>query len=139
MAHEDLARHEDVEGSSDRTFGLVFAAFFAVVALLPLWRHASPRWWALLLGAGFAVIALTMPAWLAPLNRAWMQLGLLIGKVVSPIALGLVFFAVLTPTAMLMRWRGKDPLRLRRMPEAPSYWQSRTPPGPPPQSMTNQF
>ncbi|HJV60073.1 MAG TPA: SxtJ family membrane protein [Albitalea sp.] len=128
-----------MEGSSDRTFGLVFAAFFIVVALLPLLRHAPARTWAVLLAVAFAALALIKPVLLAPLNRAWMRLGLLIGKVVSPIALGIVFFGVLTPTAALMRWRGQDPLRLRRAPGDKSYWQPRTPPGPPPRSMTNQF
>ena len=68
-----------------------------------------------------------------------MKFGLLLGKIVSPIALGIVFFGVLTPVAALTRIRGKDPLRLLRGKAAESYWVPRTPPGPPPGSMTHQF
>jgi hypothetical protein len=139
MAHEDLLRDTPLEGSSDRTFGFVFAAFFLIIAAWPLLRGVPMRWWAFAIALVFAAVAIAQPARLAPLNRAWMRLGVLLGKVISPIALGIVFFGVLTPTAVLMRWRGKDPLRLARAPSAPSYWLPREPPGPPPQSMTHQF
>jgi hypothetical protein len=139
MAHEDFLRDTPMEASSDRTFGLVFAAFFLILATWPLLRGVPMRWWAFAVALAFAAVALALPARLAPLNRLWMRLGLLLGKVVSPVALGIVFFGVLTPTAVLMRWRGKDPLRLARAPTSPTYWVLREPPGPAPQSMTNQF
>jgi hypothetical protein len=139
MAHEDLSREEHVEGSSDRVFGLVFAGVFLVIAGWPLIHGASPRWWALGVSAAFGVVAWVRPVWLARLNRLWMKLGILLGKVVSPIALGILFYGVITPIGAVVRLTGKDPLRLKRDPAADSYWIARNPPGPPPDSMTNQF
>lgn len=139
MAHENLIREEHVEGSSDRTFGLVMAAAFVVVACWPLLSRAGVRWWAIAIAAVFAVLSLARPALLSGLNRQWMKLGLLLGKIVSPIALGVLFYAVLTPMGFVIRALGKDPLKLKFDPAAESYWQRRTPPGPPPDSMTNQF
>jgi Saxitoxin biosynthesis operon protein SxtJ len=139
MAHEDLTREQHVEGSSDRTFGLVFAGLFLLIALGPL-RHAHPpRWWALGVAAVFALIALLKPSLLTPLNRLWIKLGVLLGKVVSPIALGVLFYGILTPLGLVIRLSGKDPLRLKLDRNAESYWIVRKPPGPPPDSMTHQF
>ena len=139
MAHEDLSRDQVVEGSSDRSFGLVFAAVFLVIAGWPLFYGETPRWWALGIAGGFAAVAIWKPAILGTLNRLWIKFGLLLGKIVSPIALGLLFYCVVAPIGMLMRLTGKDPLRLRLDAGADSYWIPRKPPGPPPDSMTNQF
>jgi hypothetical protein len=139
MAHEDLTREQYVEGSSDRNFGLVFAAVFLLVALGPLRHGHTPRWWALAVAGVFALLALVRPKLLSRLNRLWMRLGILLGKVVSPVALGILFYGVLTPLAAVIRLSGKDPLRLKLDPATSSYWIVRKPPGPPPDSMTNQF
>lgn len=139
MTHEDFSRQEDIKPSSDRSFGLVIAAFFLIIAFWPL-IHAEPvRWWALGVAAIFAALTLLWTAALAPLNKLWMKLGVLLYRVVNPIVLGLLFYVTVTPIALLMRMLGKDPLRLRRDPDAPSYWIDRTPPGPTPESMKNQF
>jgi len=139
MAHEDLSREQQVEGSSDRSFGLVFAVVFLLIALWPLVNGAAPRWWAAGVGAFFALVSVIRPTLLAGLNRLWIKVGIVLGKVVSPIALGILFYAVLVPIGVAMRLVGKDPLRLKREPSAASYWIPRQPPGPPPDSMTNQF
>ena len=139
MPHENLSREEHVEGSSDRTFGLVFAGFFAIIAAWPLIASGAPRWWAAGTAAAFALVALAAPRVLAPLNRWWMKLGLLLGRIVSPIALGILFYGVFTPIGGLMRLAGKDPLKLRRDPQAASYWTVRQPPGPRRDSMNQQF
>ena len=139
MAHEDLTRDQHVEGSPDRTFGLVIAGAFLVIAAWPLFHAESPRWWALVVSAIFSGTALLKPVLLSRLNRLWMKLGVLLGKVISPIALGVLFYCVLTPVGALMRLTGKDPLRLKLDADADSYWITREPPGPPPDSMTNQF
>ena len=139
MAHEDLTREQEVEGSSDRSFGVVFAVVFLLIAAWPLWHGESPRWWALVGSALFAVVALMKPALLAGLNRQWLKLGMLLGKIISPIALGLLFYGVVTPIGVVLRLAGKDPLRLKFDRGAGSYWIRREPPGPSPDSMTNQF
>ena len=137
--HEDLSRDQHVEGSSDRSFGLVFAAAFAVIGAWPLLGGAAPRWWAFAIGAGFGAVALAKPALLSGLNRQWLKLGLLLGRIVSPVALAVLYYAVFVPVGLVMRAAGSDPLRLKREPAAASYWRRREPPGPPPDSMTNQF
>jgi len=139
MAHEDLSRDQEIEGSSDRSFGLVFTAVFLLIAIWPLFYRESPRWWAVALATVFAIIATWKPALLAGLNRLWLKLGLLLGKIVSPIALGILFYGVVAPIGLVMRLTGKDPLRLKLDSGANSYWILRKPPGPPPDSMTNQF
>lgn len=139
MAHEDLTREEHVEGSSDRSFGFVFAVVFVVIALWPLWHGGGLRWWSLGVAGALVVIAIAVPRILAVPNRLWLKLGLLLGKIVSPIALGVLFYLVFMPIGMLMRLFGKDPLKLRRDAAATTYWVDREPPGPPPTSMTNQF
>jgi hypothetical protein len=141
LAHEDYRRDEKIKGSSNRSFGLVIGAFLALVALAPLVREqAGPvRWWALAVAAAFVSSAFFWPAPLAPLNRLWTKLGLLLFRIVSPIVMALLFFGTVTPIGFLMRRAGKDPLRLRRDPAAKSYWIERDPPGPAPDTMTRQF
>jgi hypothetical protein len=139
VAHEDLSRHQQVEGSSDRSFGLVFAVVFLVIACWPLLYREMPRWWAVAVAVVFALFAFWKPSLLAGLNRQWIKLGLLLGKIVSPVALGILFYGVVAPIGLVMRLAGKDPLRLKLDSGASSYWIPRKPPGPPPDSMTNQF
>jgi saxitoxin biosynthesis operon SxtJ-like protein len=127
------------DGGSDRNFGLLFCGAFIVIGLWPLWHHHSIRWWALGLGLVFGVVGLAAPAVLAPLKRAWMKFGSLLGKVVSPIVMAVLLYIVVTPVGLLQRLFGRDPLLLARDPEAKTYWQFRNPPGPAPDSMTDQF
>ena len=137
--HEDLGRRQEGKGSSDRAFGIVIGFFFLLVALSPLRSHHPTRWWALVLSGFFVVFGLLKPAWLSPLNRYWTKLGVLMGRIVGPVVTAVLFYSVVTPTALLFRLFGKDPLRIRLDPSALSYWIERTPPGPAPQTMTNQF
>jgi hypothetical protein len=137
--HEDFSRGDHVKAGSDRGFGIVFAGFFALVSALSWWRGHNAWHWTLPLAALFLVIAYTYPKVLAPLNILWMKFGLLLHKIVTPVVLGLLFFVTITPIGLLARACGKDFLRLRLDRGAKSYWIERTPPGPPPQSMKNQF
>ena len=136
---DGLDRQHETEGSSDRAFGLVFALFFAFVAIGPIRHHGPIRGWALIVGGGFFVLAITAPYVLAPLNRLWIKLGLAIGQITTPIILFLLLLLVFTPVGFMMRQFGLDPLMLRRDPERKSYWNSRTPPGPLPETMIDQF
>lgn len=137
--HENVARDEEIRGSSDRSFGFTFAGFFLLVGLWPLVRHAPIRTWAVALGAGFLLVALARPGLLAPLNRLWLRVGLLLHRVVNPIVMGVMFYGVITPIGFVMQRSGRDPLRKRVDPDARSYWIERRPPGPAPDTMSNQF
>ena len=139
MGHESYERHEEIKGSSDRTLGLVFAAVFAIIGIVPWFTQGSPRVWAVIVAVAFAVVALVVPRALAPLNWFWTRLGLVLHKIVSPVVLGIMFFLVISPMGVIMRWMGKDPLRLQLDKKMLSYWLDRTPPGPKPDSLPNQF
>lgn len=139
MIHEDLTRDEHVSGSSDRSFGLVFAAVFAIVAVWPVVHGQPIRWWSAALAVVLAAIAALAPKLLSLPNKAWSKLGVLLGRIVSPIALAILFYGVITPIGALMRMTGKDPLRLNFDPAGSSYWISRDPPGPRPDSLNHPF
>lgn len=138
-SHESLAREEVVKISSDRSFGLVFAGFFALLGALSLYNGAA-RWhyWLPLAGI-FAVLAFAAPKLLTPLNGLWAKFGLLLHAVVSPIFLGLIFYLCIMPVGLLMRLSGKDPMNRRLDPAAKSYWIIRDPPGPSSETFKNQF
>jgi hypothetical protein len=138
-SHEDYSREDHVKSSSDRGFGQVFAGFFALTSALSYWKGGVGWHWMLPLAAIFLIAAYAAPGVLAPLNKLWTKLGLLIYKVMNPIVLGLLFFVTIMPIGLLMRAFGKDFLRMKIDRNAKSYWIERTPPGPPPQSMRNQF
>jgi hypothetical protein len=137
--HEDFSRRQKLQTSTDRSFGFVFTAFFLLLGTWPLRKGGPVRWWALALGLVLAAIVLVRPVVLHPLNLAWAQVALLLSRVVNPVVMGLLFFVAVTPIALVLRLLGKDPLRLRFDPAASSYWLPRRPPGPPPETMSNQF
>ena len=137
--HETITRNEEVKGSSDRAFGMVFTVVFVIVGLWPLTGGGSPRIWALIVAGVFLAAALMYPTILAPLNRLWTRFGLLLHKITNPIIMGLVFFVTVTPTALIMKMMGKDPLNRKIDRNAKSYWIDRQPPGPSPETMKNQF
>jgi Saxitoxin biosynthesis operon protein SxtJ len=137
--HERFDREDVVRTSTDRAFGLVMAAALAIIGGIMLFGGSSIAFWWLVGSAGFLGFALVRPQALHPLNWLWTRFGLALHAVVSPLILGLIFFAVITPIGWGMRLASKDPLRLRRDPSATTYWLPRTPPGPSPESMRRQF
>src|SRR5215471_8978189 len=137
--HENLTREAEVRSSTDRAFGLVFTGLFLLIGLAPLIFGRPMRIWSLVVAAIFGVIAAVMPALLAPLKRVWTKFGLLLHKVVSPVVLGAAFYLMITPMGLVMRLFGKDLLRLRFDRASPTYWIKRTPPGPPAESLIDEF
>lgn len=121
--------------SSERSFGLVFATFFGFVALWPLVSGRPLRMWALGVALVFLAAAFIAPRLLAPLNRLWHRLGLFLHHIVNPVVMALVYYGSVVPLGLILKARNKDLLRLRRDPEAQTYWITRDPPG----SMSNQF
>jgi len=137
--HEVFSREEKIVAGSDRSFGLVMAGAFAVLTALNGW-HAGRIWpWTAALAAVFLVAALLRPALLNPLNHLWLKFGLLLHKIVNPVIMALLFYGTVLPTGLIARAMGKDLLRLKREPDAASYWIVRTPPGPAPDTMKDQF
>lgn len=137
--HEVLRANRKVVQSSNRSFGLVFASLFIFLAFWPLLRYgAALRWWALGVAAVFAGLALFKESALTPLNRLWFRLGMAMHSIVSPVIMGLLFFAAVVPMGVVLRALGKDILRLRPNDDS-TYWIRRDPPGPAPDSMGQQF
>ena len=136
--HERLTGDEPAPVSgSERGFGVLFTIVLAAVGLFPLLERQPPHWWTLAAAAGLLAAAVRKPKLLAPFNRAWFRLGLILQRFVNPLVLALLFFLVVTPTGVMMRLVRRDPLRLRRDPDAASYWIHRVAPAP--ASMKNQF
>lgn len=115
---------------TDRSFGLTFAAVFALVAGWLAFKGSS-HWlpWATA-SVGFAAVAFLFARILRPLNAAWMRLGALLNRIVSPVVLGIIFFGMFAPVAFVFRLRGRDVLSRRFEPSLPTYWLDRAPPGP---------
>jgi len=137
--HEVFSREENIVAGSDRSFGFVMAGAFAIVSLLNGWHDGRIWPWTAGVAALFLAAGLLRPAVLNPLNRVWLKFGLLLHKVVNPLIMGLLFFGTVLPTGLVMRALGKDLLRLKRQPDADSYWIVRQPPGPSPETMKDQF
>ena len=121
--------------SSNRSFGIVFCAFFLIVSLYPLINEEPIRYWSLIVSIIFLILAILNSNILNPLNKAWFKFGLFLGKIVSPIVMGIVFFAVVTPIALILKIMGKDLLNLKKS-KINSYWIEKTGPK---SKMKNQF
>jgi len=138
-AHQNSNRPLAVRGATDRSFGLVFTAFFFMIGLLPLTSGGAIRLWAILLAALFGALALAFPRALIIPNRLWFRFGMLLQKITHPLIMAIIFYGVVSPMALILRAVGKDLLRMRWEPEVKTYWIERVPPGPAPDSMKNQF
>ncbi len=137
--HEDLSRRAETGGASDRTFGLVIGVVLVGLSVLARRRFTVVS--VAEFGAGCALItaALWRPAVLRPLNRAWTKLGLLLGMIVTPVIMSVVYFLFFPPVAILYRRIAHHQIRVRPSPAATTYWIDRRPPGPPSCTMTRQF
>jgi hypothetical protein len=127
------------KASSNRSFGFVLAAGLGIVGCWPLIHGETPRYWLLTIAACFLVLAVVRPQSLTHLNRWWTRFGLLLGHVVSPVALALVYYLTIAPIGLMKRWFGKDTMGLRFDASAPTYWVDRDPEARPDESMKNQF
>lgn len=124
---------------SNRAFGSLFVIVFGIFGALSYAR--SGFWWPVLTGLAVltALVTLIAPGVLTPLNRAWMKLGDLMGRVVNPVVLGILFYGVITPFGLARQLFGADPMKRKPDPAARTYWVDRDPPGPAADSFTNQF
>ena len=126
---------ENIQISSNRSFGIVFFIVFLIVAIYPLLNNENPRIWSLILSVIFLFLGIINSKILNPLNILWFKFGILLGKIVSPIIMGIIFFIVVTPIGFVMRIIGKDLLNLK-FNKGKSYWVEKTGPK---SKMKNQF
>ena len=110
-----------IKVGSNKSFGIVFFVFFLVVGLYPLINQDNLRIWSIVISIIFLILGLINSQILTPLNILWFKFGMLLGRFVSPIVMGLVFFLVVTPTGLIMRLFNKDLLKLRKNKNS-SYW-----------------
>jgi len=108
--------------SSNRSFGLVFFVLFLIVALWPLKYEEDIRLWSLVISIIFFILGVINSKLLTPLNKLWFKFGILLGLIVTPIIMGIVYFVVVTPTGVLMRLLGKDLLRMSKVKNTSTYW-----------------
>lgn len=135
--HETLIRDDHIEPGSDRSFGLVVGGILAAIGGYQFFTGSSLYPWFATPGVILVVLGLVLPKLLHPLNILWTKLGLLLGRIVTPLVMFLVYAISVVPIGLLLRLFGKDLLRLK--PADGSYWIERTPPGPPPESLKDQF
>ena len=114
--------NKNIKISSNRSFGLVFFAFFLIISLWPLINDAEIRIWSLIISIIFLLLGLFNSKILTPLNKLWFKFGIILGKFVSPIVMGIVFFLVVTPTGIIMRLSGKNLLGLKKDIKKDTYW-----------------
>lgn len=124
---------------SNKKFGLFFSAIFVMIAAYGFLKlRIELALFALITSTLFAITAFLTPQILAPLNRLWFSLGMLLGKIVSPIVLGLIFFGLITPAALMTRLFGRDELKIKKR-TVESYWVDRSTPGLESESFKNQY
>ena len=113
--------HQSIQIGSNRSFGIVFFIFFLLIALWPLLNNHEIRLWSLIISLIFLILGILNSKLLSPLNKLWMRFGLLLGRIVSPIIMGIIYFFVVTPTGLIMKIFRKDLLSLKKNDEK-SYW-----------------
>jgi len=107
--------------NSNRNFGILFFIVFLIYALWPLLNNNHLKLWSLITAIVFLLLGFFIPKSLEPLNKTWIKFGELLGRVISPVVMAIIFFAIVTPTGLLMRLMGKDLLKLKFSKNS-SYW-----------------
>ena len=115
-----MSRESRIKISSNRSFGLVFFFVFLIIGLWPLLDEGQIRIWSIIIGIIFLILALMNSKILTPLNRLWFKFGMLLGAIIAPIVMGIVFFFVVTPIGFFMKIMGKDLLGLKS--KKNTYW-----------------
>ena len=111
----------EIKIGSNKSFGIVFFIVFLIISVYPLFFDGNIRIWSLIVSLLFLVLGLINSRILTPLNRLWFKFGMFLGKFISPIIMGIIFFIVVTPTGLIMRVFKKDLLNLKKK-DSKSYW-----------------
>ena len=130
-----MSTYNDIKISSNRSFGVVFFIVFLLIALYPLLNNNEVRLWSLIISVLFLILGILNSKILSPLNKIWFKFGLILGKIISPIIMGIIFFLVVTPIGFIMKLLGKDLINLKFNNEK-SYWIEKSGPK---SKMKNQF
>ena len=117
-----MLKNNEIKISSNRSFGITFFLVFSLVGIWPLLNSESIRIWSIVISLIFLFLGLIKSRHLTPLNKLWSRFGILLGSIVSPIVMGLVFFVVLTPVAIVMKLIGKDILKKKFNKNKKTYW-----------------
>ena len=126
---------DEIKIGSNRSFGIVFFIVFVLIAIYPLINQEEVRIWSLIISFLFLFLGLLNSKILTPLNKLWFKFGILLGKIISPIIMGIIFFLIVTPIGLIMRILRKDLLNLK-FNNSKSYWIEKTGPK---SKMKNQF
>ena len=126
---------KDKNTSSNKSFGIVFFLVFLLIGIYPLLSSNDVRFWSLLISLIFLILGLMNSKILTPLNKYWFKFGIILGKIISPIVMGVIFFLVVTPIGLIMRVLKKDILNLK-FNELDTYWIEKKGPK---SMMKNQF
>jgi len=117
-----ISAENEVKPLDNRTFGLIFAGIFLIIAAFPLLWGNSVRMWSLIVAAIWAALAIVLPFALTPLNRLWAKFGFLMHKITNPLLMGLVFFLTVVPTGIILKLLRKDPMNRKQQRDLDSYW-----------------
>ena len=127
---------DDIKIASNKSFGIVFFILFLIVSLYPLTNNESIRYWSLIISMIFLILGLLNSNLLTPLNKIWSRFGILLGKLISPFIMLIIFFLVVTPIGLIMKIIKKDLLNLKFRKDKETYWIEKTEPK---SKMKNQF
>ena len=115
-------KQKEIKISSNKSFGLVFFVIFIIIALWPLLNDGNIRIWSIIVSIIFLILGLLNSKIITPFNKLWMRLGALLGIIVSPIVMGVVYFGIITPIGLIMKLFGKDVLNLKLDKNKKTYW-----------------
>tara|TARA_Y100000389_G_C17422762_1_gene497705 strand:+ start:1216 stop:1605 length:390 start_codon:yes stop_codon:yes gene_type:complete len=125
----------NIKIGSNKSFGIVFFIVFLLIGIYPFLNGNDLRIWSLLISFVFLILGLINSKILTPLNKLWFKFGLFLGKIISPLVMGFIFFIVVTPTGIIMRLMRKDLLNLKYN-QKKTYWIDKAGPK---SKMKNQF
>ena len=128
-------KNSKIKIGSNKSFGIVFFTVFLIIAIWPLFNGYEIRYWSLIISIVFLLLGILNSKILTPLNKIWFKFGILLGNVIAPIVMGIIFFLIVTPTSLLMKLFGKDILGIKKN-RSKSYWIEKSGPK---SKMKNQF
>ena len=117
--------NSNIKIGTNKSFGIVFFVFFLIVSIFPLLNNGDIRVWSLIISIIFLILGILNSKILTPLNQVWFKFGILLGRFVSPVVMGIVFFAIVTPTSIIVRVLQKNLLNLKKG-NKKTYWIERS-------------